>query len=54
MITLAIVMGGYYAAGHLHVSGPLATVVAGIITGNKSKTEGMSDITATTWESFGN
>ncbi|MFD0793433.1 cation:proton antiporter [Mucilaginibacter litoreus] len=45
LITLAIVMGGYYAAGHLHVSGPLAMVVAGIITGNKSKSEGMSDIT---------
>ncbi|MCQ6959175.1 cation:proton antiporter [Mucilaginibacter aquariorum] len=45
MITLAIVMGGYYAAGHLHVSGPLAMVIAGIITGNKSKAEGMSDIT---------
>jgi CPA1 family monovalent cation:H+ antiporter len=45
LITLAIVMGGYYAAGHLHVSGPLAMVIAGIITGNKSKAEGMSDIT---------
>ncbi|RVT98421.1 sodium:proton antiporter [Mucilaginibacter limnophilus] len=45
LITLAIVMGGYYAAGHLHVSGPLAMVVAGIITGNKSKSEGMSDMT---------
>ncbi|MFD1255955.1 cation:proton antiporter [Mucilaginibacter terrae] len=45
LITLAIVMGGYYAASHLHVSGPLAMVVAGIITGNKSKAEGMSDIT---------
>jgi monovalent cation:H+ antiporter, CPA1 family len=45
LITLAIVMGGYYAAGHLHLSGPLAMVVAGIITGNKSKAEGMSDKT---------
>ena len=45
MITLAIVMGGYYLASHLHVSGPLAMVVAGIITGNKSKKEGMSDQT---------
>ncbi|MNJ87428.1 Na(+)/H(+) antiporter NhaP [compost metagenome] len=45
MITLAIVMGGYYLAGHLHVSGPLAMVVAGIITGNKSKQEGMSSQT---------
>ncbi|MEJ5993116.1 sodium:proton antiporter [Pedobacter sp. Du54] len=45
MITLAIVMGGYFIAGHLHVSGPLAMVIAGIITGNKSKREGMSDLT---------
>lgn len=45
LITLAIVMGGYYAAGNLHLSGPLAMVVAGIITGNKSKEEGMSAAT---------
>lgn len=45
LITLAIVMGGYFIAGRLHVSGPLAMVVAGIITGNKSKRLGMSDKT---------
>lgn len=45
LITLALVMGGYTLASHLHVSGPLAMVVAGIITGNKAKTEGMSDET---------
>jgi CPA1 family monovalent cation:H+ antiporter len=45
LITLAIVMGGYSLASHLHVSGPLAMVVAGIITGNKAKEEGMSDET---------
>jgi len=45
LITLAIVMGGYFIAGRLHVSGPLAMVIAGIITGNKSKREGMSDQT---------
>ncbi|WP_342645377.1 sodium:proton antiporter [Mucilaginibacter sp. CSA2-8R] len=45
LITLAIVMGGYYVAGNLHLSGPLAMVVAGIITGNKAKDEGMSVIT---------
>jgi CPA1 family monovalent cation:H+ antiporter len=43
LITLAIVMGGYTMASHLHISGPLAMVVAGIITGNKSKELGMSD-----------
>lgn len=45
MITLAIVMGGYALANALHISGPLAMVVAGIITGNKGKELGMSDIT---------
>lgn len=45
LITLAIVSGGYFLAGRLHVSGPLAMVIAGIFTGNKSKREGMSDLT---------
>ena len=45
LITLAIVAGGYFMAGYLHFSGPLAMVIAGIITGNKSKREGMSDTT---------
>ncbi len=35
MISLAIVMGGYALALLIHVSGPLAMVVAGIIIGNK-------------------
>ena len=42
LITLAIVMGGYFIAGYLHVSGPLAMVVAGIMIGNKLNEEGMS------------
>ena len=37
LITLAMVSGGYFIAGYLHVSGPLAMVIAGIITGNKGK-----------------
>lgn len=45
LITLAIVMGGYFIAGHLQVSGPLAMVIAGLITGNKSSRESMSDVT---------
>lgn len=35
MISLAIVMGGYAITSIIHVSGPLAMVVAGIIIGNK-------------------
>lgn len=45
LITLAIVMGGYTFANMLHISGPLAMVVAGIITGNQGVELGMSDIT---------
>lgn len=35
MISLAIVMGGYTIAVMIHVSGPLAMVVSGIVIGNK-------------------
>ncbi len=45
LVTLAIVMGGYLIADQLHISGPLAMVIAGIITGNKSREEGMNDVT---------
>ncbi len=41
MITIAIVMGGYLLADKLHISGPLAMVVAGILIGNK-RTAGQS------------
>lgn len=37
--TLAIVMGGYLLAEIIGVSGPLAMVISGIITGNKSMEE---------------
>jgi CPA1 family monovalent cation:H+ antiporter len=46
LITLAIVMGGYTLAHYTHVSGPLAMVAAGLITGNQGKRLGMSDVTA--------
>lgn len=45
LISLAMVMGGYTLCQLMHVSGPLAMVVAGIMTGNRSKTMAMSDIT---------
>ncbi|RFZ94757.1 sodium:proton antiporter [Mucilaginibacter conchicola] len=44
LVTVAIVMGGYFLAGLLHVSGPLAMVVAGLLTGNKVKREAMSNV----------
>ena len=45
LITLAIVMGGYMVAQLLHLSGPLAMVVAGLFTGSRSKEHAMSDTT---------
>ena len=45
MLTLALVMGGYSLASHLHLSGPLAMVVAGLFIGNHGKMFAMSDAT---------
>ncbi|WAC14952.1 cation:proton antiporter [Dyadobacter pollutisoli] len=45
LISLAMVMGGYSLCHYLHVSGPLAMVVAGIMTGNRGKALAMSDVT---------
>lgn len=42
LITLAAVLGGYALAKHLHVSGPLAMVVVGLIVGNKGRVKAMS------------
>ncbi|MEO8152468.1 MAG: sodium:proton antiporter [Rhizobacter sp.] len=45
LITLAAVMGGYALANRLHVSGPLAMVVAGLVIGNQGRALAMSDTT---------
>ncbi len=46
IITLACVMGGYSLASHLHLSAPLAIVVAGLIVGNDTaRGSAMSDQT---------
>ena len=52
LITLAMVMGGYSLCHFLHISGPLAMVVAGLITGNKSIDSAMSDTTREYTEKF--
>ncbi|TWI98894.1 sodium/proton antiporter (CPA1 family) [Mucilaginibacter frigoritolerans] len=44
LITLTVVMCGYELADFLHLSGPLAIIVAGIIIGTKGKKEGLSEI----------
>ncbi|NDP39622.1 MAG: sodium:proton antiporter, partial [Rhodoferax sp.] len=45
LLTLAAVIGGYALAARLHVSGPLAMVVAGLIIGNHGRALAMSDTT---------
>jgi CPA1 family monovalent cation:H+ antiporter len=45
LLTLAAVTGGYSLASHLHISGPLAMVVAGLIIGNQGRALAMSDTT---------
>jgi CPA1 family monovalent cation:H+ antiporter len=45
LLTLAAVTGGYALASKLHVSGPLAMVVAGLMIGNHGRALAMSDTT---------
>ncbi|NJO25740.1 MAG: sodium:proton antiporter [Bacteroidia bacterium] len=45
IITLAGVMGGYILATKIHISGPLAMVVAGLFTGSRAKLHAMSKTT---------
>ncbi len=45
LITLALVMGGYGLANALHISGPLAIVVAGLLIGNHGRAFAMSEVT---------
>jgi CPA1 family monovalent cation:H+ antiporter len=50
LITLTVVMGGYTLADELHLSAPLAIIMAGIIIGTKGKKSGMSAIS---WDYLG-
>jgi len=52
LITLAIVMGGYGLAMSLHTSGPIAIVVAGLLTGNVLRQHAMSDQTRQSVDDF--
>jgi len=45
LITLAAVTGGYALASRLHVSGPLAMVVVGLVIGNHGRASAMSQVT---------
>ncbi len=45
LITLALVFGGYALANSLHLSGPIAIVLAGLLIGNHGRAFGMSETT---------
>jgi CPA1 family monovalent cation:H+ antiporter len=51
LITLALVIGGYAAAEAIHVSAPLAAIVAGLVTGTRGP-RAMSDQTRMYVDSF--
>lgn len=52
LLTLALVTGGYALAHALHVSGPLAMVVAGLLIGNRGRALAMSETTVRHLDSF--
>jgi len=52
LMTLALVMGGFALANRIHVSGPIAIVVAGLMIGNHGRTFAMSDRTRENLDTF--
>ena len=52
LLTLALVMGGYAAASALHLSGPIAMVVAGLMIGNHGRVLAMSETTREHLDNF--
>ena len=52
LITLALVMGGYALATALHLSGPIAIVVAGLLIGNHGRSLAMSEHTREHLDTF--
>ncbi|ACS60703.1 sodium/hydrogen exchanger (plasmid) [Rhizobium leguminosarum bv. trifolii WSM1325] len=45
LISIALAMGCYSLASALHMSGPIAVVVAGILVGNRGPRDALSDVT---------
>ena len=52
LITLALVTGAYSIALHLHLSGPIAMVIAGLLIGNQGASLAMSETTRMHVETF--
>lgn len=52
LLTLALVAGGATGAAALHLSAPIAVVVAGLMIGNHGKKDAMSELTAQHLDTF--
>ena len=52
LLTLALVLGGYMLALHLHMSGPIAMVVAGLLIGNHGRLFAMTEKTREHLDTF--
>ncbi|WP_029917164.1 cation:proton antiporter [Pelobacter seleniigenes] len=52
LLTLAMVMGGYSLADTLHISGPLAVVIAGLLIGSHGRSFAMSETTRKNLDTF--
>ncbi len=52
LLSLALVAGGYALANRLHLSGPIAMVVAGLLIGNHARTFAMSPTTVAKLDEF--
>jgi len=52
LLTLALVTGGYALATAIHVSGPIAIVIAGLMIGNHGRLLAMSDLTREHLDTF--
>jgi len=52
LLTLGLVLGGYAMASAMHISGPIAIVVAGLIIGNEGRKHAMSDKTREHLDNF--
>ncbi len=45
LVSLALVLGGYAMAEHIHISAPISAVVSGLLIGNHGRALAMSDVT---------
>lgn len=52
LISLALVAGGYTLANRLHLSGPIAMVIAALIIGNHGREIAMSELTRSNLDTF--